>query len=54
MQKAMNFNDIAFLSVTGNDFRIHYWYMSNDYAINRMKNYDLNEKKWIAIIFFLI
>ena len=28
MQKAMNFNDVAILSIKGNDYRIHFWYMS--------------------------
>ena len=27
MQKAMNFNDVA---IKGNDYRIHFWYMSKD------------------------
>ena len=28
MQKAMNFNDVAIVSVKGNDYRIHFWYMT--------------------------
>ena len=44
MQKAMNFNDIAFVSIKGNDYRIHFWYMSKDDAISIMNNSDLNEK----------
>ena len=28
MQKAINFNDVAILSIKGNDYRIHFWYMS--------------------------
>ena len=44
MQKANNFNDVAILSVKGNDYRIHFWYMSKDDAINIMKNSNLNEK----------
>ena len=27
MQKAMNFNNIAIVSIKGNDYRIHFWYM---------------------------
>ena len=27
MQKAMNFNDVAIVSVKGSDYRIHFWYM---------------------------
>ena len=28
MQKAMNFNDVAIVSVKGIDYRINFWYMS--------------------------
>ena len=38
MQKAINFNDVATASIKGSDYRIHFWYMSNDDAINIMKN----------------
>ena len=34
MQKAMNFNDVAIVSIKGNYYRIHFWYMSKDDAIN--------------------
>ena len=44
MQKAINFNDVAVVSIKGNDYRIHFWYMSKDYAISIMNNSDLNEK----------
>ena len=36
----MNFNDVAIVSVKGSDYRIHFWYMRNDNAINIMKNSD--------------
>ena len=29
----MNFN-VAIVSVKGNDYKIHFWYMSKDEAIN--------------------
>ena len=45
MQKAMNFNDVAIASVKGSAYRVHFWYMSKDYAINSMKNSDLNERR---------
>ena len=32
MQKAMNVNDVAIVSVKGNDYRIHFWHMSEDDA----------------------
>ena len=50
MQKAMNFNDVAILSIKGKDYRIHFSYMSKDDAINIMKNSNL--KKWVIINFF--
>ena len=34
MQKAMNFNDVTIVSVKGNDYRMHFWHMSKDGAIN--------------------
>ena len=44
MQKAMNFNDAAIVSIKGNDYRIHFWYMRKDEAICIMHNSNLNEK----------
>ena len=44
MQKAMNFNDVAIVSIKGNDYRIHFWYMSKNDAINSINNSSLNEK----------
>ena len=45
MQKAMNFNDVAIVCVKGNAYRIHFWYMSKDGAINIMNNSNLIDKK---------
>ena len=44
MQKAVNFNNVAIVNVRGSDYRIHFWYMCKNYAINKMKNSNLNEK----------
>ena len=44
MQKAMNFNDVAIVSIKGIKYRIHFWYISKNDAINIMKNSNLNEK----------
>ena len=44
MQNVTNFNDVAVVSVKRSDYRIHFWYMSKDDAINIMKNVDSNEK----------
>ena len=44
MQKAMNFNDIAIVTVRGNDYIIHFLYRSKDETINLSRNADLTEK----------
>ena len=44
MQKAMSFNDVATFSVQEDDYRIHFWSMSEDEAINLMKISDLKGK----------
>ena len=44
MQKAMNFNDVAIVSIKGNDYRIRFWCMSKDDAISIMNNASLNKK----------
>ena len=49
----MNFNDVATLSIKGSDYRIHFYYMSNDDAINIINNSNLN-KKLDCYNFFLI
>ena len=42
MQKAINFNEVAIVSIKGNDYRIHFWYMSKDEAISIMQISSLN------------
>ena len=44
MQKAINFNDVAIVSIKGSDYSIHFWYMSIDGGISIMNNSNLNEK----------
>ena len=44
MRKAINLNDVAIISVKGSDYRIHFWHMRKNDAINIMKNSNLNEK----------
>ena len=41
----MNFNNVAIFSVKESDYRIHFWYMTKNDAINIMKNSNLNEVK---------
>ena len=53
MQKAINFKDVAIVSVNGSNYRIHFWYMSKNDAINIMKNYNLNEKSGLLQIFII-
>ena len=47
MQKAMSFNDVAIVSIKGNDYRIPFWYMSKDDAIALMANSNLKDKSGI-------
>ena len=43
-QKAVSFNDVAIVSIKGNGYSIHFWYMSKDDAISIMNNSNLDEK----------
>ena len=43
MQNAINFNDVAIVSIKGGNYRIHFWYLIKDDAINIMKNSDLKK-----------
>ena len=52
MQKAMNCNDAALVSIKGSDYRIHFWYMSNYDAIDIMKNSNLKQKSGSLSFFF--
>ena len=44
MQKVLNFDGVAIASVKGGDYRIQFWYMTKDDAINILTNSNLNEK----------
>ena len=48
MQKTISFNDVAIVSIKGSDYRIHFWYISKDNAINIMNNSNLNEKMGLS------
>ena len=54
MQKPMNFNDVAIVSIKGSDYKIYFWYMSKDDAISIMNNSSLNKKKQDHYNFFII
>ena len=47
MRKAMSFNDIAIVYVKGSAYRIHFWYMSKDDAINIMNGSNLVDKRGV-------
>ena len=47
MQKAINFNDVAIISFKQSYYRIDFWYMSKDDAINIMNNSSLNDKRGV-------
>ena len=51
MQKAMNFNDVAIASDKRSDYRIHFWYLSNNDAINIMNSSNVNEKSGSLQVF---
>ena len=44
MQKGMNFNNVAIVYVKGSVYRIHFWYMSKDDAINIINKFSLIDK----------
>ena len=46
-QKAMSFNNVAIVYVKGSTYRIHFWYMSKDDAINIMNGSNLIDKRGV-------
>ena len=52
MQKSMSFNNVAIVYVKGSTYRIHFWYMSKDDAINIMNGSNLVDKRGVLLIFF--
>ena len=53
MQKAISFNDVAIVCVTGSAYRIHFWYASKDDAISIMNNSNLIDKKGVLLFIYL-
>ena len=47
MQKGMGFNNIAIVYIKGNAYRIYFWYMSKDDAINIMTGSNLIDKRGV-------
>ena len=54
MQKGMSFNIVAIVHVKGSAYRIHFWYMRKDDAINIMNGSNLTDKRGGLSIFFII
>ena len=44
MQKAMSFNNVSIVYVKGSAYRIHFWYISKDDAINIMNGSNFVNK----------
>ena len=47
MQKVMGFNNIAIVYIKENAYRIYFWYMSKDDAINIMAGSNLADKRGV-------
>ena len=47
MLKAMSFNNIAIVNVKGNSYKINFWYVSKDDAINIMNGSNLFDKRGV-------
>ena len=47
MQKAMSFKNVAIVSIKGNNYRIHFYYISKNDAITLMTNSNLNDENGV-------
>ena len=47
MQKAMSFNNIAIVYVKENAYRIYFWYISKEDAINIMNGSNMIDKRGV-------
>ena len=54
MQTAMSFNNVAIVYVKGAAYRIYFWYISKNDAINIMNGSSLTDKRGVLLIFFII
>ena len=54
MQKAVSVNNVAILYIKGNAYRIQFWYMNKDDAINIMNGSNLVDKRGVLHIFLLL
>ena len=47
IQKAMSFNNVVIVYVKGSTYRINFWYMSKNNAINIMNGSNLTDKRGV-------
>ena len=47
MQKVVSFNNIAIVYIKENAYRIHFWYISKNDAINIMSDSNLADKRGV-------
>ena len=47
MQKAMRFNNVAIAYFKGNAYRINFWYMSKNDAINTINGSNMVDKRGV-------
>ena len=43
----MSFSDVVIVSIKGNDYRIHFWYINKNYAIVLMTNSNFKDENGI-------
>ena len=43
----MSFKNVGIVSIKGNDYRIHFYYISKNYTITLMTNSNLNDKNGV-------
>ena len=54
LQKSMGFNNIAIVYIKETAYRIHFWHMNKDDAINTMNGSNLADKRGILYFFIII
>ena len=50
----MSFNNVVIVYVKGSAYRIHFWYLSKDDAIDIINGSNLNDEKGVLQDFFII
>ena len=50
----MSFNNVVIVYVKGSAYRIHFWYLSKDDAIDITNGSNLNDEKGVLQDFFII